>query len=414
MGESNGERRLRAAVLVNRYPTVTHTFIRTEIAELEACGCEVVRVSIRPEPREALEDERDIAELERTHVLLAGGALGLARDFLLACVDSPRAWIRTLGAALSLGWRSDRGVLRHLAYAVEACALKRHLDSSKVDHLHAHFGTNSAAVALLCRKLGGPPFSFTAHGTESFDHPAFVKLGRKVEEARFSVAACDWGRAQLIRACRPTAWSKIHVVRCGLDGSFLASERVGVPDAPRLVCVARLSAEKGHLVLLEAARELAEAGLDFELALVGDGSLREAIAAQVAALGLGSRVRLTGSLAGPAVRKEILDARALVLPSLGEGLPVVLMEALALGRPVIATSVGGIPELVESGVDGWLVPPASASRLAAAMREALLAPGDRLDEMGSRGRARVRELHDARVEARKLVGLMREASGMDA
>jgi glycosyltransferase involved in cell wall biosynthesis len=299
-------------------------------------------------------------------------------------------------------------VLRHIAYFFEACSLKRHLDASGVAHLHAHFGTNSAAVALLCHSLGGPPFSFTAHGTESFDHPAFIKLDRKIAAARFAVAVCDYGRAQLMRCARPEDWSKIEVVRCGLDRSFFV-DPVPAPVRLRLVCVARLSAEKGHLLLLDAARALAAEGIDFELTLVGDGSMREAIRARAATLGLAGRVRLAGALSGDDVRKEILDARALVLPSLAEGLPVVLMEALALGRPVIATSVGGVPELIESGIDGWLVPPAAPGALAAAMREALRAPPERLDEMGGRGRAKVRERHDARVEARKLLALMRDA-----
>jgi len=398
----------RIAYLINRYPSVSHAFIRREIAELERLGCAVQRISIRPEPREALEDESDVAELARTHVLLSAGMAGLARDVVAQCLIAPRAWIRSLGEALSLGWRSERGVLRHVAYFVEACALKRYLGSSRVEHLHAHFGTNSAAVALLCRALGGPPFSFTAHGTESFDHPRFIKLGRKVERARFAIAVCDYGRAQLMRCTPPADWSKIHVVRCAPDPSGSDGEPPGVSDAPRFVCVARLSPEKGHLVLLEAARELASTGVDFEMTLIGGGPLRPEIAARIAELGLGARVRLAGSLSGSAVRKAISEARALVLPSLSEGLPVVLMEALVLGRPVIATAVGGIPELVESGFDGWLIRPGSPTSLAAAMREALLAPRDRLDEMGRRGRARVRECHDAQTEVRKLLSLMRE------
>jgi glycosyltransferase involved in cell wall biosynthesis len=408
MVDAAGSSALRVAHLINRYPSVSHTFIRREIAELEANGADVLRISIRPEPREALEDERDIAELERTFVLLRGGLAALARDAAALCWRAPGVWGRGLFEALSLGWQSDRGVLRHVAYFFEACRLKRHLDASRAAHLHAHFGTNSTAVAMLCRSLGGPPFSFTAHGTESFDHPALIKLGRKIAAADFAVAVCDYGRAQLMRCTRSEDWPKIQVVRCGLDSSFFV-DPIPVPGRPRLVCVARLSAEKGHLLLLDAARELAAEGIDFEITLVGDGNLRETIRARVAALGLAGRVRLAGALSGDDVRKEILDARALVLPSLAEGLPVVLMEALALGRPVIATSVGGIPELIESGIDGWLVPPASPGALAAAMREALHAPPERLDEMGSRGRARVRERHDARVEARKLLALMRVA-----
>jgi glycosyltransferase involved in cell wall biosynthesis len=401
---------LRVAYLVNRYPSVSHTFIRREIAELEALGSSVLRVSIRPQAREALQDECDVAELQRTQVLLAGGVGAVARHVLAVAFARPQAWLRTLGDALRLGWRSERGVLRHVAYFAEACVLERRLAAAGVDHLHAHFGTNPTAVALLCHALGGPRFSFTAHGTESFDHPAFIKLGRKIDAACFAAAVCDYGRAQLLRCAPPSAWSKIHVVRCGLDASFLDGEVGAVPGTPRLVCVGRFGAEKGHLVLLEAAAALVEAGVEFELTLVGDGELQGAIRARIDALGLATHVHLAGALAGAGVRKQIVDARALVLPSLAEGLPVALTEALALGRPVIATAVGGISELVEPGRNGWLVPPASATALAAAMREALVAPPACLEEMGRRGRAKVREHHDARVEARKLLTLMQRAA----
>ncbi len=399
---------LRVAVLVNRYPSVSHTFIRREIAALEAHGVDVLRVSIRREEETSLADPDDVAERARTLALLERGGLNLLAAPALVLLCNPGAALRGLREALVLGWRSDRGVLRHLAYLAEACLLRRELAARAIGHVHAHFGTNSAAVALLCHAVGGPPFSFTAHGTESFDQPEAVKLRHKLARARFAVAVCDYGRAQLERVQTPARSSRIHVIRCGLGDDYLQAEPTPVPSGPRLVCVARLSPEKGLLVLLDAARLLVADGREFELVLVGDGDLRAAIETKVETLGLGARVRLAGSLGADGVRAEIRAARALVLPSFAEGLPVVLMEAFALGRPVVATSVGGIGELVEPGANGWLVPPGSASALAAALREVLDASPERLAELGRHGRKCVLTHHDAHREAGKLAALIAE------
>jgi colanic acid/amylovoran biosynthesis glycosyltransferase len=397
--------------LVSQYPAVSHTFIRREIQALEALGVPVARFSIRP--AEPLEDADDRKELARTHVLLARGVFGLARDTAATLLTRPWTWLRALGEALRLGWRSDRGLFRHLVYLAEACTLRLEAERVGARHVHAHFGANSTAVALLCNAVGGPTFSFTAHGTESFDQPRAMKLGEKAARARFVVAVCQYGRAQLLRWIAPADWDGVHVVRCGLDAELLGAEPGPPPERPRLVCVGRLSPEKGQLVLLEAAAVLAKEGVSLELVLVGDGPLRAELEARVVALGLSGSVRMTGSLDASRLRAEILASRALVLPSFAEGLPVVLTEALALGRPVIATAVGGVPELVWPGSGGWLVPPASADALASAMREALAAPVKQLAELAHEGRERVRRRHDAARGAARLAALF-AAAGADS
>ena len=205
---------------------------------------------------------------------------------------------------------------------------------------------------FLDKMIGEPVLAvimITAHGTESFERPAAVKLGRKAASADFVVAVCEYGREQVRRAAAGRGTPRIEVVRCGLDRDFLDAPPTPVPDAPRLVCVARLAPEKGLLVLLDAAARLAEEDVASELVVAGDGALRDAIRAQLLERDLARRVHLAGSLSSAGVRKEIQAARALVLPSLAEGLPVVLMEAFALGRPVVATTVGGVAELVEPG-----------------------------------------------------------------
>jgi glycosyltransferase involved in cell wall biosynthesis len=399
----------RVAYLVNRYPAVSHTFIRREIEGLEAAGLEVLRYSVRGAEPGELVDPQDLRERERTAVLLDAGAPALALAALGAALGRPARFLRALALALRIGSRSPRGRLRHLAYLVEACLLRRVLAREGAAHLHAHFGTNPATVALLCRLLGGPPYSLTAHGPEEFDRPEALALPAKIRHAAFVVGISEFGRSQLRRWAEPRDWPKLHVVRCGVDSAFLAPS--DPPAAPRAVCVGRLCVDKAQNLLVEAAARLAAEDRQFELVLVGDGDLRPLVEERIRSLGLEGRVQLRGWLGGEGVRAEIRAARCLVLPSLAEGLPVVLMEALALGRPVISTTVAGIPELVEPGRNGWLVPPGSVDALAAALREALEMPPGRLAELGRAGSARVAERHDARREAARLAGLLRDALG---
>lgn len=394
--------------MVNVYPGTSHTFIRREIRALEALGEEVERFSVRP-PGELVTPE-DREEAARTTVILRAGALRLLAASAAAALTTPRRFVRALVRAARLGWRSDRGLPRHMIYLAEACALARWLRRSGAAHLHAHFGTNPAAVALLCHDLGGPPFSFTAHGPDEFDRPEFLGLTEKIREAAFVVGVSSFGRSQLWRWAEYPDWPKIRVVHCGLGEDLLRGEPTPVPDRPRLLCIGRLSEQKGHLLLLEAAAALARGGRDFELVLAGDGPLRPTIERTIHTHRLERHVRVGGWMAAEEVRTELLACRALVQPSFAEGLPVVLMEALALGRPVITTYIAGIPELVEAGRSGWLVPAGAVEELADAMRQALDATPARLGEMGRLGRARVRERHDAAREAAKLLDLFRASA----
>ena len=248
-----------------------------------------------------------------------------------------------------------------------------------------------------CPNRPKPPQS-----TGSFNRPSLrPHLREKVAHAAFVVAISEFCRSQVYRWAAPEHWPKVEIVHCGLDATFLTGHLTPTPTRRHLVSVGRLCEQKGQLLLVEAALRLAEE-IDFELVLVGDGPLREAIETRLTEGGRPGVVRLAGTLDNEAVRQQMLNARATVLPSFAEGLPVVLMESLALGRPVISTFVAGIPELVSDGACGWLVPAGSVDALVVAMREALLAPTSQLDDLGREGAARVRSRHDAATEARRL------------
>jgi glycosyltransferase involved in cell wall biosynthesis len=393
---------VRLAYLCNLYPAVSHSFVRREIEGVEAAGHEVYRFSLRP-PRADLRDEADIREAARTEVVLDQGALSLFLSAVLLCFSRPTKSVRAFAAAVRLSGPGLDRKFRHLAYWLEAAWLTRRLERLRVEHVHAHFGTNPAAVALITRAWGGPPFSFTAHGPNEFDAPVALSLGQKIEAASFVVAISSYGRSQLMRWCAPAIWNKIKVIRCGLDPDYLAPAAVPVsPDSTELLCVARLSAQKGLPLLVAACDRLRGEGKAFTLTIVGDGELRSQLQAEIAAQRLSDRISLAGICSSAEIREHLLRARAFVLPSFAEGLPVVIMEALALARPVVATEIAGIPELVDSDC-GWLVTAGSEEALAIAISKALRAPAEELNRKGAVGRERVHRMHDARRNAEQVI-----------
>jgi len=404
---------MRLAYLVTTYPAVSHTFIRREIREMERRGHSVLRLAIR-RSKAPLADAQDREEEAKTLQCLSQPIGRLFAAQIRMVVTRPRAWLGALGLALAMGWKSDRGLLRHLAYLAEAAFLAQVLAEQSIEHVHAHFATNAATVARLIRRLGGPRYSFTVHGIDLFDAPRLQDIRGKAADAAFVVAVCDFSAAQVQRWSEVADWSKVHVVRCAVGADFLEAGDGMTPAGNIFVCVGRLSPEKGQILLIDALGELVRSGEDARLVLVGDGEMRPVIERRVRELGLDGRVEITGYVDGAEVRSRILAGRALVLPSFAEGLPAVLMEALALGRPAISTYVAGIPELVCPGENGWLVPAGNAVELASAMREALHAPDETLRSMGRKGNELVRRRHRLETEVAKLEALLRDSAGAKA
>jgi colanic acid/amylovoran biosynthesis glycosyltransferase len=399
------------AYLVNRYPGASHSFIRREIAAVEAAGGNVVRFSVRTADVDNLPDSRDVAEFAKTIVLLSHNRFKMILAFLVMAIAMPvRCW-RAWRIALNHSSLRPNELVRRFAYLAEAVLLVRLMKQHSVSHLHAHFGTNPAMVARLAHILGGPPYSFTVHGPDEFDQPLQLDLKGKVADAAFCVAISHFGRGQLMRWSAPEHWRKIHVVRCGVDETFVGDmPAASVPGAPILCSVARLSAQKGIPLLIEAAAEVRRQGLQFKLVLVGDGELRGGIEQMIAQHGLGDIVSITGWASSEQVVQHIRSARAMVLPSFAEGLPVVIMEALALRRPVIVSAIAGTPELVDQQC-GWLISSGSVDALVTAMKAALTASPAQLDEMGDVGRTRVITGHDSIRNGAALYQLIRAFHG---
>jgi colanic acid/amylovoran biosynthesis glycosyltransferase len=398
---------LKITYFINHYPKVSHSFIRREIQALERQGFDVQRIALRGWD-DTLPDAQDQNERERTRYVLQLGPLALIFAALCAMCLTPLRFFQALRLAIKMSKDSDRPLPYHFIYVAEACRILPWMAHYGSRHVHAHFGTNSTEVVMLARVLGGPPYSFTVHGPDEFLRP--MGLDVKIRRSDFAVAISAFGRSQLCLRSRYEDWPKIKVVHCGLERTFYDGAATQPAVTSRLVCVGRLCEAKGQLLLVEAAAGLATRGVSFELVLAGDGPMRPAIEALVDKHGLQSQVRITGWISSSAVRDEILAARALVLPSFAEGLPVVIMEAMALHRPVITTYIAGIPELVRHGVDGWLIPAGSVDDLMDAMQDCLSKPAGELQILGDAGYQRVLSRHAIDIEAGKLAVLFRATS----
>ncbi|MEZ4281064.1 MAG: glycosyltransferase [Myxococcota bacterium] len=398
---------MKIAYLTGQYPKVSHTFIRREIQGLEARGHEILRLSVRPADS-GIADPADRAERDRTETFFAFPRAQVALDFLRTAARQPLAIARELGGIARSALRPGPGVVQRIAYLVEATAFLARLRAASVEHVHVHFARNGVSVAQIMQRLGGPGFSMTVHGPDEFDDPRGFELASKVADSRFTVAISAYTGAQLRRWIALDDWQKIHVVRCTVDESFFEATPIGAGPERIFVCVGRLCAQKGQLLLLEAFARAAARDPRARLVLAGDGEMRPLIEARIAALGLGERVEITGWIAEAEVRRRLRGACCMVLASFAEGLPVVIMEALAMQRPVLSTYIAGIPELVDSET-GWLVPSGDVEALAEGLAAVLAADPETLAAKGRRGAERVRERHFVASEVDRLDALFRAA-----
>lgn len=383
---------MKIGYVMNSYPMPSTTFIGREIAELEKQGWSIRRYAIRPWDGE-LVDPNDQAEKRKTRYLLTGSRSALLGSALREISTNPLGVLRALG----LWWQllaAGGGLIRHAAYFLEAMALRRDARAQGITHLHAHFSSNSAAIAMLSRAMGGPRFSFTVHGPDEFFRPYSNSLGLKIAHAERIVAISHFCRSQLMFFSDPACWDRIAIVHCGVNPDDYGRRRPR-SFGKHVVFVGRLDPVKGTPLLVEAFAAAHASHPDARLTVVGDGPARAGLEAQVRKLGLGDVVTFAGFRSQGEVTEILDDADMLVLPSFAEGVPVVLMEAMASRIPVIASRVAGVSELVEDGISGHLVAPGDVAALAARL-EALMSDPDLCSGMGAAGRAMVEaEFHIA-------------------
>ena len=400
---------MNLAYFTNQYPKVSHSFIRREIQALEKRGHTVSRFALRADESE-LVDISDKEEFAKTGYILSEAKFSIIRAVLAVIFRTPVSFLSALKLAMKLGFHSDRGIARHIIYLLESCVLLGWQERENIEHIHAHFGTNSTTVVMLAYVLGGAEYSFTVHGPEEFDKPEFISIREKIVCSQFVIAISSYGRSQLLRWIPLEHWDKVKVIRCGLDDAFLAEQSVDIPlSSNQLVCVGRLCEQKGQLLLLDAMKGLIDKGMSCTLVLAGDGPMRTEVETRIQQYNLTDYVEITGWISSEQVKTLLLESRGLVLPSFAEGLPVVIMEALALRRPVISTYVAGIPALVKHQENGWLIPAGSTEVITIAMKELLELGEASLTEMGVRGHVAVLEKHNIEVEVEKLAKLFEQS-----
>lgn len=394
---------MRVGYFTNTYPATSSTFIRREINALEEQDVVVRRYAVRRWPQE-LVDDRDKAEQDQTQYLLSGQVANLLIGFFPEVVRNPSGVFRAVSGMVQLIKNQRGGLVRHVAYLLEAIRLKALARHDEIHHIHVHFSTNATAVALLCKRLGGPSYSFTAHGPDEFNDASGNSLSLKVQEAEAVVAISHYCRSQILLAAGNAAWDKIHVIGCGIDTDEFSLTPPSQDANAAFVVIGRLCPQKAQVLITRAVAQVAQTDPSVRVLMVGDGESRTEVEFEIGRLGLQDNISLLGWQSGAEVKDHLKNGRVLLLPSFAEGLPVGIMESLALGRPAISSFIAGIPELVDEKC-GWLVPAGSVDHIAQAMLSALDTSTEDLAAMGLEGRRRVVERHNSTKNAHELYRL---------
>lgn len=392
--------------LTSQYPAGSHTFIRREVAALRGEGVTVRTYAAR-------RGDVDQDEETRTFVILDQSPFAFLAAHLDLGVRSPLRYLSTLRLALSHRVPGLKALLWALFHFAEAIVLARRLRADGVRRLHNHFANSAATIGLLAAHFLRLPWSLTLHGISEFDYPAGLLLARKLERAQFAACVSWFGMAQAMRLTAPSIWPRLVIVRCGIEPAAMPAlaTRESVAGRPfRLICVGRLSPEKGHAGLISVVADMVRDGRNIELVLVGSGPDEAALRQLVDAQGIHERVAFLGRLGEHETLQQVACSDGLVLASFMEGLPVVLMEALALGVPAVASRVAGIPELVRDGETGMLFDPGNWQDLRRALERLLADPAERR-RLAESGRALVLAEFSYPLVAAPLVPLLR--SGHD-
>jgi glycosyltransferase involved in cell wall biosynthesis len=394
--------------LMSHYPAISHAFILREVEQLRRTGVRVETISIHAADRAELLAEADRREHEGTFAILPAGAVKLLRAHLGALACAPDAYLKTLRFAIHGSPPGLRNRLWRLFYFAEAMIAWQHCRRAAIRHIHAQFADAATDVAMLVahfeqvRSGSSESFSWSlaVHGPVEFYNVERYALPAKLEDARFALAISDFGRSQLMWFTNSERWPHLHVVHCGIDPSvYTPIERVTeAEDVVTILSVGRLIHGKGMSILLEALSQLREKRLPVRLVVVGSGPARAEFEQTAARLGLEDAVDFIGAVGQDEIRRYYGIADIFCLSSFAEGIPVVLMEAMAMEMPVVSTAIMGIPELIADEVHGLLVPPGRVASLTDALERLVRSPEAR-SRMGQAGRQKVLEEFDVRKSA---------------
>jgi colanic acid/amylovoran biosynthesis glycosyltransferase len=396
---------IRIAYLVSQYPAVNHTFILREIVELRRLGFDIrvasIRAADRPLDRLSAEEQE---EQRATFYVKPRGVFGIFGANVQVFFRQPFRYIGAVFYALRLaGWKAQAAFF-NLAYLAEGAVVTDWMRRQNLTHLHMHFTTT---VGLLAERLALMRLSATIHGPAEFDDPAGFYLAEKIRAFSFLCTISEYGRTQLMKFSEPAEWIKFQVARLGVDPALYSARPFRENPSPfEILFVGRLAPVKGPHILVAAMGRLIQQGRQVRLRFAGDGSERAAVERNVAERGITPHVILEGWQNADRVRALYQQADIFALPSFAEGIPVVLMEAMAMEIPCVTTRINGIPELIRDQVDGLLVTPGNDEELAAAIARLMDDPELRR-RIGRAARQRVVEEYDLRGNTAQLAEIFR-------
>jgi glycosyltransferase involved in cell wall biosynthesis len=394
------------AYLIGHYPAVTHTFILREVLALRNLGLHLETLSVnQPEWGQDGATQAELHETARTFYVKAHGPFRIACDHIHCLIASPRRYLSGLQSALRLGGLDLKASLRHLLYFAEAVVVGQWMRRNAIPHLHVHFAIATATVAVLVKAIYRIPYSITVHGPEEFYNLDFHHVPEKIEQASFICCIGHFCRSQLMTVVPPRHWEKLEICPLGVDPDAFQPAHVDT-GVFHIVCVGRLVPRKGQAILLEAVARLAGLGYPVHLDLLGDGPDRPALQDAADRLNIRAHVSFHGWVNQDHIHAFLKHADLFVLPSFAEGIPVSLMEAMAMEIPCISTYIAGIPELIQSGEDGVLVPASDAQALTAAMQTLLDDPALRL-RIARAGRRKVIEKYNLGLNTARLASIWR-------
>ncbi len=391
----------KIAYLNSKYTALSHTFIHREVRALRKQGVDVHTFSIRKPSQGDLFDSN--SQGEGSVVSLLNNLRSIVHDNLFLIFTRPKSFFRGLLFSQKLSPPGIKSRLLHVAYHLEASRLVLELEKKDISHVHVHMGNNAAAVALIATKISNKlSYSLTIHGPAEFLDIETGKLREKVVGAMFVRCISEFCRSQVMAVVPTEHWKKLHIVHCAVEK--LKNDKHNPGELLNLLFVGRLVPEKGPAILLEVLSTLVTEKRIWQLNIVGQGPIENELKNQATKLGISTRVHFLGALSSEQTLKQMEKSDVLVLPSFMEGLPVVLMEAMARSKVVVSTQIAGIPELVSNRKNGLLVLPGAQSDLKYALQD-IMQYKLNVEELGKRAKETVDTDFNVEIEGAKMRNL---------
>ncbi len=399
--------KVRLAYLCGEYPRATDTFIQREVKSLRKAGFHVETISVRRPSQLEQGTEEQRQERQGTHYLLPCSPWRALSDHLSIILHTPGRYLHGLWLALRVRSPGIRSLIYQLFYFTEAGLVASRMKKQGLSHIHNHAPNASGYVAMLAAEIGDLTYSMTLHGFGILSEPRRWRLKEKIERSLFTICVSHHARSQAMLWSDRVCWHRLHIVHCGIEPKLAIAPRSHTGKGLNILFVGRFDHVKGLPILLDAFAILADRNKNLHLNLVGDGPERPALEAIIQAKNLPERVTFHGYRSQAELHDFYAEADVFVMTSFAEGIPVVLMEAMAFGVPVVAPRITGIPELVTDGVNGLLTTPGDVNCLVARI-ESILNDAEQRNRFAVEGRKIVKKEFNLKIETTRLTTIMQD------